>query len=107
MEATLSPNLARAKFFALVDLVSKAVSYVDNPACSSSGGAGIKAGQFLIDNNVDVLITRQLGQNASDMLSPTVAILTGIDASIAVNLDQYLQGALRPGLTAHSGYHHG
>ncbi len=107
MNAMLSPNLARAKYFAFVSLEDNSVDFLDNPASQSSGGAGIKAGQFLIDNKATVLITQKLGQNASDMLTGTVELYTGINSSLKDNLEKFHNNELIKGIGAHPGYHNG
>lgn len=107
MNAKLSDNLARAKYFAFVNLDDGNVEFKENPAFTSSGGAGIKAGQFLLDNQVEILITKQLGQNASDLLAGAVKMFTGIDSSLDENLAKYKNGELEQGTSTHPGFHHG
>ncbi len=107
MAAQLSNNFARAKYFAFVNLDDGGVEFKDNPAFTSSGGAGIKAGQFLLDNKAEILIAKQLGQNASDLLLGTVEILTGIDGSLEDNLLKYKSGELAQGTSTHPGFHNG
>lgn len=42
---------------------------MENPATDAQGGAGIQAAQFLVDNEVNVLITVRCGQNVADMFN--------------------------------------
>lgn len=107
MDARLSDNLARAKYFALINLDNENVEFAENPAATASGGAGIKAGQFLLDKKVEVLITKQVGQNASDLLADAMSIFTGVDESLNDNLKKYRNGELPEGTSTHPGFHHG
>ena len=107
LSAKLSDTLARAKYFALINLEDDSVEFKDNPASTASGGAGIKAGQFLLDNHVEILVAKQLGQNASDLLANAVKIFTGIDASLSDNLLKYKSGEMAEGTSTHPGFHNG
>ena len=42
---------------------------LENPAAQAQGGAGLKAAQFLVDQEADVLITFRCGQNAADVFT--------------------------------------
>ncbi|MCC8140150.1 MAG: 4Fe-4S binding protein [Lachnospiraceae bacterium] len=59
--------LARAPYFLFQDDGKESI--VENPAAQAQGGAGIQAAQFLVDNDVNVLITVRRGQNAADVFA--------------------------------------
>ena len=56
-------SFARAPYF-LFEEEGK-VEIVENEAAQAQGGAGLKAAQFLVDQNADVLITVRCGENAA------------------------------------------
>lgn len=69
MKGTEKNNLMDMRFgrcdhFTIYNTEKDTIDIIDNKGKSSSGGAGIVAAQQLIDENVDVIITGNLGPNA-------------------------------------------
>lgn len=60
-------TFGRAPYFLFVDGKNRVIK--ENPGSISQGGAGLQAAQFLVDEHVDVLITRRCGQNAADVFN--------------------------------------
>lgn len=67
-EKVLDPRFGRCEGFYIYDLEKGQIDSVANPGFNSSGGAGISAANFLVDQKVDVLITGNLGPNAKNVL---------------------------------------
>ena len=57
-------RFGRCEHFQIHDTELKVVKVLENKGESASGGAGIVAANKLIDENVDVIITGNLGPNA-------------------------------------------
>lgn len=73
IEANMSTNFGRAKFFLVHDTENGENDFVENTAAQDSSGAGIKAAQIILDNDVEAIIVPQLGVKAFDLTSsPTV-----------------------------------
>ena len=79
---------------------------LENHAAQEQGGAGLKAAQFLVDQNADVLITVRCGENAAkvfDMADITVYKSQGENALSQVKL--FEDGKLEKLTKFHAGYH--
>lgn len=64
----VSPIFGRAAYFLIYDSEGETENIVLNPGNSAYGGAGIRAAQFLVRQNVNVLLTFRLGENALSVL---------------------------------------
>ncbi|AYD39534.1 diguanylate cyclase [Clostridium fermenticellae] len=64
IENVLDMRFGRCEFFQIHDTESGEIKIIENSGKSSSGAAGIAASQQLIDENVSVIITGNLGPNA-------------------------------------------
>lgn len=64
LDAPASPVFGRCPTFLFVDTETMAVEPVDNPAVGASGGAGIQAAQFIVEQGAQALITGNVGPNA-------------------------------------------
>ena len=69
LESSISTVFARCPFYMLIDPQTKVFTIEENPAQNASGGAGIKASQWMIDNKADAVICGNLGPKAHDVLS--------------------------------------
>lgn len=53
--------------FSIYDVDAKESVFLDNRCAASTGGAGIKAAQTIVDNKANVLLTPRCGENAADV----------------------------------------
>ena len=67
-EAQISEVFGRCKYFAIYDTESKKLEFIQNPGDGASRGAGISAGQILIDKDVEKLYCADIGPNAERIL---------------------------------------
>lgn len=89
MESKISKVFGRCPYFLIIDDKDlNDYKFVENLGLTSQGGAGIKAAQVIVDNNVDVLITDHLGENAIEVLKQleNIKVYKYIDSSINENL---------------------
>ena len=99
-------SYGRTPFFAVYNTDTKEYEFLDNSAAASSGGAGIKASQMLVDNGVTTVITQRLGQNAADVLNiANVDILLAVAGDLQANVDAFLEGKLNKLTNIHPGFH--
>lgn len=108
LESTLSPIFGRCPFFLLIDPESKEFTIEENPAQNASGGAGIQASQFMVDKEVSVVISGNLGPKAHDVLSSAaIPAFKSQGGSIEDTLKAYklkqLESLLEPNVDAHAG----
>lgn len=100
-------SFGRAPYFLFKDVQSGAEELLENPAAEAQGGAGLKAAQFLVDNEADVLITIRCGENAAEVLQAAEMTIYEADKNLdaAANLAACMDKKL-PELTHfHAGYH--
>lgn len=108
LESSISPIFGRCPFYILIDPESKGFKIEENPAQSASGGAGVKASQWLVENNVAAVISGNLGPKAHDVLSSAnILAFKFKGGSIEETLKAYnskeLESFFEPNVDAHSG----
>lgn len=98
------PVLARAPYFLFWEDGKQTVA--ENPATEAQGGAGVQAAQFLVDNQVTVLITPRCGQNAADVFTAAdMKIYKSANKAAADDLAACLDGKLDILTHFHGGFH--
>lgn len=107
VEALLDARFGRCTYFQIHDTENGEVKVVENSGNLSNGGAGIAASQQLIDENIDVIITGNLGPNAFKIIDKAnVKAYKCESISVGDALEKYKKNELEeitfPGL-AHSG----
>jgi predicted Fe-Mo cluster-binding NifX family protein len=95
IESNVCVSFGRTPYFFFYDTQTKESVFFDNSAIASTGGAGIKAAQTIVDNNIDALLTPRCGQNAVDVLKAAdIKIFKTINASAKENIEAYIAGNL-------------
>jgi predicted Fe-Mo cluster-binding NifX family protein len=97
LDGPVDSRFGRAQYFLKVNCETKTWEAFPNPAKGKSGGAGVVAAQFAVDQQAHAIISGDFGPNAARvlrvagvrMLRFSDSITTAYDA-----LDQYLQGKL-------------
>lgn len=96
----------RTPYFLFYDAESKSGEIFKNFAAEASGGAGIKAAQFVLDNGADALITVRCGENAAALFkSAGVKIYKSLFENAMKNVEALLDGKLSELLSFHAGFH--
>lgn len=105
-EVGVCPSFGRAPWFFLYNNVTKEHTYLDNPAASAQGGAGILAAQFVADNGVKALLTPRCGANAEEVLRKAeVLIYQSIPGTVKENIEAFLADQLVLLAEFHEGFH--
>lgn len=106
LDEGVCPSFGRAPMYVVYNQDLLRVSYLDNPAATAQGGAGIKAAQFLTDHKVNVVIAPRLGQNAADvLLMAGVQIYQSVPEAVSSNLLKLEIHKLAPMTAFHAGFH--
>lgn len=106
METNVCISFGRTPYFLIYDIETKESTFIDNSAATSTGGAGIKAAQTIVDNKVNALLTPRCGQNAADVIkSADIKIYKTISTSVKDNIDTYIDGKLPLLEEIHAGFH--
>ncbi len=110
IKSGVSDSFGRAPNFLIYDTKSKEEVYIENGAVASQGGAGIRAAQIIVDQDIDALLTPRCGQNAADVLEQAkVKLYQTTGESIQENIDAFLGDTLalldkpHPGLNKRGG----
>ncbi|WP_303862210.1 NifB/NifX family molybdenum-iron cluster-binding protein [Alkalibaculum bacchi] len=106
MGTNVCVSFGRTPYFLIYDTESKESAFIDNSAAASSGGAGIKAAQIIVDSNIEVLLTPRCGQNAADVLNAAnIKIYKTTTHSVKDNIDAFIAGTLSLLDEIHEGFH--
>jgi predicted Fe-Mo cluster-binding NifX family protein len=106
MGTSVCASFGRTPYFLIYDTETKESVFLDNSAAASTGGAGIKAAQTIVDNKADTLLTPRCGENASDVLiAADIKIFKTTNASAAENIDAFIAGKLPLLEEIHAGLH--
>ena len=106
-QPSICVSFGRAPWFYVYDTQTDASQTLANPAANAEGGAGVKAAQFVVDQNANVLITVRGGENAAEVLLAADILIYKAQGSMAQeNLAAFLEGKLEKLQSFHAGFHH-
>ena len=106
LESNVCVSFGRTPYFLIYDVETKESIFIDNSAATSTGGAGIKAAQIIVDNKASALLTPRLGANAADVLKPAeIKIYKTTTASAKDNIDAFIASKLPLLDEFHAGFH--
>jgi predicted Fe-Mo cluster-binding NifX family protein len=104
--AKVCVSFGRAPYFGIFDTENNLLDFIDNMAAESSGGAGIKAAQQLVDAGVSVLLTPRCGENAADVLGASkIKIYKSENITAEENIKKYINNELKLLCEIHPGIH--
>ena len=108
LQAEISDTFGRTEYFLIYDTENKTAEYIDNSAAASQGGAGIKAAQTVVDQNVEALLTPQCGENAARVMQPNGIRIYKTQGGFAEgNIEAFEKGTLSLSEKIHGGFHGG
>jgi predicted Fe-Mo cluster-binding NifX family protein len=106
LESNVCVSFGRTPYFLIYDVETKDSIFIDNSAAASTGGAGIKAAQIIVDNKANVLLAPRLGENAAEVLKPAeIKIYKTTTASAKDNIDAFIASKLPLLDEFHAGFH--
>ncbi len=106
MATNVCVSFGRAPYFLVYDTETQESLFLDNSAAASTGGAGIKAAQTIVDNKADALLTPRCGENAADVLKAAdIKIFKTTDAPVKGNIKAFIAGKLPLLDEIHAGFH--
>lgn len=106
LEGGISSSYGRAPFYYIYDSITKEGNFVANMAAGDVGGVGVKAAQLIIDQQVEVLITPRLGDQAAQVLEGAgIAFYKSQGEDIEENIEAFLASKLEKLTEIHPGHH--
>jgi len=102
-------SFGRSPFFLIYETETKESSFVENSALANPSGAGIKAAQLVVDQEVSAVLTPRCGENAAQVLrNAGIKLYKTSSTSIEESIDGFVQGELPLLEEIHAGLsHHG
>lgn len=108
IEASVDERFGRCKYFLLVDTETMDFDVLDNESMMASGGAGIQAAQNVANQNVEYVLTQNIGPNAFRTLEAAgIKVISGVNGSIKDVVEKFKKGELKetdnPSVDSHFG----
>ncbi len=96
LDAQVSSIFGRCPYLLLVDTESMDCRAHPNPAVGASGGAGIQAAQFVVEQGAEALLTGNVGPNAMGVLqAANVPVYPTWVGTARQAVDAFTQGQLQ------------
>lgn len=96
MDSAVSPVFGRCPFYLFVDTDTMEWNAVANPAAGASGGAGIQAAQFIVEQGAQALLTGNVGPNAMDVLNAAgVSVYPATEGTVREAVEAFRAGDLQ------------
>ncbi|MGI6076952.1 MAG: NifB/NifX family molybdenum-iron cluster-binding protein [Fastidiosipilaceae bacterium] len=106
MQTDICESFGRAPYYLIYDTEKDEATFIDNSAATSTGGAGIKAAQVIVDSGAKILLTPRCGEKAANVLmAADIKLFKSIPATAQANIDAYLTNKLDPLDEIHAGFH--
>ncbi|MEA3376112.1 MAG: NifB/NifX family molybdenum-iron cluster-binding protein [Chloroflexota bacterium] len=95
LDAPASPVFGRCPWYLFVEPDSMEVEAVENPAMGAAGGAGIQAAQFVVEQEVEAVVTGNMGPNAFEVFrSAGVPVYLLDEGTVRDAVEAYRKGEL-------------
>ena len=96
LDAVVDQRFGRCQYFIIVDPETMKMKSISNEGTLSSGGAGIQAAQIVIKEDVNSVITGNIGPNAFSILQAAgIKVYIGAEGTVKDVIEQYKQGKLK------------
>ena len=106
LKSKVCVSFGRTPYFLIYNTETKESVFLENSAAASTGGAGIKAAQTIVDNGVSALLTPRCGENAADVRKAAdIKIYKTKSVAINDNIEAFIDGKLPLLDEIHAGFH--
>jgi len=101
LDSPVDPRFGRGAFFLLIDVDSGEFEVMDNSeGIAASHGAGVQAGQRVVNSGAKALLTGHVGPKAGQAMEGSgVAIYSHAEGTVQDMLDKFRSGSLTPDTT--------
>lgn len=108
LDSQIDPRFGRCQYFIFIETGTMDYEVVPNNSMMASGGAGIQAAQYVIDQGAKIVITGNLGPNAYQTLNAGgLELITGVSGTVKEAVEKYKNGDLKATDSATVGSHFG
>ena len=97
-DSLVDTRFGRAQYFMIWNTESRKWEAHANPAVGQSGGAGVAAAQFMIDHNVNAVLSGDFGPNANQALGAAnieMSLFTAEVDTVQSALELFRNGKLK------------
>ena len=95
LNAPTSPRFGRCPTYVFVETETMSFEALPNPAASASGGAGIQAAQYVIEQGAQAVLTGNLGPNAADVLrAADIPVYLNNETTVQAAVESFNDGRL-------------
>ena len=95
LESDVDMRFGRCKYFMIVESDSMEFNAVSNESIMASGGAGIKAAESIVNQDVEIVLTGNIGPNAHSTLKAAgIKVFTGATGTIKDAINKYKNNEL-------------
>jgi predicted Fe-Mo cluster-binding NifX family protein len=95
LNAPTSPRFGRCPTYVFVETDTLAYEAMHNPAASASGGAGIQAAQFVVEQGARAVLTGNVGPNAVDVLqAANIPVYLNSESTVRTAVEAFKAGRL-------------
>lgn len=106
--ASVDQRFGRCQYFLIIDTETMKLKTLLNDAALSSGGAGVQAAQLVTKENVDSVITGNIGPNAFQILqTAAIKVFTGAEGTVYDTIERYKKEELQETRSANVESHAG
>jgi predicted Fe-Mo cluster-binding NifX family protein len=102
MESPVNDRFGRTAWYIKVETETKKWEALENPGASQSGGAGIAAAQFVVNQKAGAVISGDFGPNAAGVLSAAAVEMLLFSDDIKT-VDQAVEAFIQKKLPAFAG----
>lgn len=96
LDAVVDQRFGRCQYFLIVELETMKVKAISNESTLASGGAGIQAAQIVTKEDVNSVISGNIGPNAFSILQAAgIKVYTGAEGTVKEAIEKYKQGKLK------------
>lgn len=96
LDSQIDTRFGRCNYFIILDTDTNEFKALENPSLQAMGGAGVQAGQFVIEQDVNTVITGNVGPNAFQTLKAgNINVLTNASGTIKEVVEKYKKGDLQ------------
>ena len=108
LDAFVDQRFGRCQYFLIFDTETMNVKTISNESMLSSGGAGIQAAQSVIKEDIDFVITGNIGPNAFQILQAAgIKVYIVTEGTVKDAIDNYKNGKLEETVSANVESHSG
>ncbi len=94
-DAMVNGQFGRARYFCIYDTDDQSYQFIDNPAISAPGGAGVRSASELANLGVRSVVAYHVGDNALRVLQRNgISIYRPQSATIEANASAFAKGQL-------------